>query len=806
MSYQRPVSPAVEATWNGASEYTRGVPASVLASWRALNGATAYSRPPVGAVGASWWAAPEYSRPDLVGVMASWQTTGASAYVRPLLGAVHAFWRNAAEYARPDRSMVSATWRATGGEQYETVTGALLATLPAPNVASLPPSLVGAIADSRIGAVELLFQSRAITLRSPVAIVFGKILVAGDVEGDVLAEIPAAPLGEIALRAEGWKTHFAAGGAGIPPADLRPPAPTLSVGIYQNGALLLAMPGPPMPALLALMSLSIDLSLPENDGPVIGVPHAEALRRQAVLFAAAAEQAPLRAPLDARAQHGEFLLGAARLAHQQAARASRASAQPAQHGDALGTCAVVVHAQTVAHAASVRANSQSGAASRGCARIGHQAQVPSAAPLAARSTSGVRRGHSTAIGAQEAMRKRMCARVWHQHGVALALSNLYQAIYPTLPSAPAALVFCRLADGLPALVFGCPTPEQPGATIVVPISEAYLVINDFRLLRVDTGQPIEVEDFSATLDADSWTWGWSASLPADLMPLVRSPALGEHVELLATLNGSPLRLVVERMGRDRRFAAARLKISGRGRAAWLAAPHAPVATRYNAEARTAQQLLADALTINGVGIGWTVDWRITDWLVPAGAWSHQGSYMDAATRIAEAGGGYVQAHDTDQTLIIMPRYPAAPWNWAAQAPDIDLPEDVCEVEGIEWQDKPAYNAVWVHGGEAGRRDRIRRTGTAADRTAPTIVDPLATAPEMTRQRGLATLGDTGRQAHITLRLPVLEETGIIQPGKLIRYTESGVSRLGLSRSVQVDHRFPDLWQTIRIETHELESV
>lgn len=382
---------------------------------------------------------------------------------------------------------------------------------------------------------------------------------------------------------------------------------------------------------------------------------------------------------------------------------------------------------------------------------------------------------------------------------------------PILPPEPprwepsAHLLFCQPHPTSGDLLFGW-VCGGASSTIVIPVREVYVVINSFSLVRADTGEPVDVQDFSASLDADSWCWGWSASLPAASMPLVRSPALGEHVELVATLNGTPLHLVVERLARDRRFGEAWLKISGRGRAAWLADPHAPVATRYNATARTARQLLDDALTVNGVSIGWDLDWRVTDWLVPAGSWSHTGTYMDAATRIAEAAGAYVQAHNTAQTLIILPRYPVAPWHWPTQTPDIDLPEDVCEVEGIEWQDKPAYNAVWIAGGEAGRRDRIRRAGTAADRNAQTIVDPLATDPAMTLQRGTAALGDTGRQAHITLRLPVLPETGIIQPGKLVRYTESGTPRIGISRAVQIEQRFPELWQSIRIETHEHEPV
>ena len=229
-------------------------------------------------------------------------------------------------------------------------------------------------------------------------------------------------------------------------------------------------------------------------------------------------------------------------------------------------------------------------------------------------------------------------------------------------------------------------------------------------------------------------------------------------------------------------------------------------TVMNAQPRTAQQLLNDALMVNGVSIGWAVTWNVEDWSVPAGLWSHTGAYIDAATKIAESAGGYVQAHDTAQTLIIKPYYPLAPWAWAAATPDIVLPDAVCTTEGIDWKDSPAYNAVWVVGGSGGRRDKIKRAGTAADQHAPTVVDPLATDTVMTRQRGLRVLADTGRQAHIAVNLPVLAETGIIKPGKLIRYTEQGETHLGLSRAVTVRYQFPTASQTVTMETHELESV
>lgn len=481
-------------------------------------------------------------------------------------------------------------------------------------------------------------------------------------------------------------------------------------------------------------------------------------------------------------QHGARIAANTRARHAEAMRARAPATMPQQHGIALDSAAVLAHAETLRLRRRLRSDEQQGAP--------------------------VRVGTSTA---HRRRALRIARRLRTDHAQQLPLPvGWWQAVYPWPEpppppwSGPVHLRFCKLADGSHALRFGpcivIPTP--PPAGIVVPILETYIVINSFSLVLASDSTPLECADFSASLDVDSWCWGWSARMHADLMPLVRPAAPGEHVELIATINGTPLRLVVERIGRDRRFGEAWLKVSGRGRAAWLADPHSPIQTRLNATQMTAQQLLVEALKINGVSIGWDLDWQITDWQVPAGAWSHTGTYIDAALRIAEAGGAYVQAHDTDQTLIILPRYPVAPWIWGDETPDIELPEDVIEVEGIEWIDRPDYNAVWISGSTAGRRDRIKRTGSAADRYAQSIVDPLATAPEMTRQRGLAVLGDTGRQAHITLRLPVLPETGILRPGQLIRYIEQGTPHVGLARAVQVDNSFPDIWQTVRLETHE----
>lgn len=388
-----------------------------------------------------------------------------------------------------------------------------------------------------------------------------------------------------------------------------------------------------------------------------------------------------------------------------------------------------------------------------------------------------------------------------QHDYTVTPPGHVPCYVPAVGSVP--LRFWELASTTDLhLRFRCPNADGGGAgeTIVIPVRRVYMTVNAQSLVLASTGQPILASNMRLSIDVDSWVWSWSANVPGGYLSLLQASP-GDLVEVVATLNGTAFRFAVERIQRDRRFAQSTLAISGRGRAAWLANPYADIVSRGNAEALTAQQLMADALTENGVSIGWSLDWQITDWLVPSGAWQHSGTAMDACLSIASAGGAYIQAHRTDQVLRVLPRYPVVPWDWAGLTPDIQLPEDVCVTEGIEWVDKPNYNSVFIAGETGGIMAHVTRTGTDGSKVAPMVTDPLITHADAGRQRGIAVLGDTGRQKLISLSLPILSELGIVPPGKLVRYTENGQQHLGLTRSVQVASDFPKLRQTITVESH-----
>ncbi|WP_242700415.1 hypothetical protein [Comamonas denitrificans] len=348
-------------------------------------------------------------------------------------------------------------------------------------------------------------------------------------------------------------------------------------------------------------------------------------------------------------------------------------------------------------------------------------------------------------------------------------------------------------------------PEEPGQTIIITARRAYIVQNSITLTRLDTGAELQAHSFGMSLDYQSWTWSWQASLHHTAAAHLGRDTQGDPADLLATINGVQFRLRLERVARDRRhLPQERYSVSGKGRAAILDAPWAPVMQFGNPLAEyTAQQLAVNTLTINGVGIGWGVEWQLDDWLVPAGAWALQGSYIAAINDIAQAVGGYVQPHNTDPVLRILHKYPTAPWEWGAVTPDFEIPSALAEVESTEFIDKPLYNRIYVGGQGAGVFGPLTRAATPGDKIAPQATHPLITASAAWRQRGRAELSDVGKQERIRISLPVLAETGVITPGQFVRYrTSPSSTQTGIVRGTAIDWQRPRLRQTLEIEAHE----
>lgn len=388
---------------------------------------------------------------------------------------------------------------------------------------------------------------------------------------------------------------------------------------------------------------------------------------------------------------------------------------------------------------------------------------------------------------------------------------------PSKPPKPVAICYDPARLGLlvvdtPAptgwkLLFVCRRPGTvlPPAAIVVPAQRTYIMINSIEIRRADNlgGDPLPSESFSMSLNRQSWTWQFSAAFHASARDALTPGAGGQPVELEVRVNNQPFRLQAERIGRSRKFGEHMVTVSGRGKAAVLDAPHAPVQTFSHTLDRTAHQLMTEVLTVNGVGFGWSVDWNLTDWLVPGGVWMHQGTFITALADIAASVGGYLQPHDTDSVLRVLPSWPKPWWDWGTLAPDIELPDGIAEVDDTEVVDQPAYDRIFVSGEARGVLADLTRSGLPGTvLKQPMAVHPLITSMDAARQRAIAELSESGRALKHRMTLPVLPQTGVITPGMVLRYVDDdAVQRLGIVRATNLQQQWPVLTQTLELDSH-----
>lgn len=343
---------------------------------------------------------------------------------------------------------------------------------------------------------------------------------------------------------------------------------------------------------------------------------------------------------------------------------------------------------------------------------------------------------------------------------------------------------------------------------VIPVLRVYFVSNTVDVVRLPGREPLPVKSVELGIDADSWAWRFTASLAYEAFELVEPTSAGP-VEIEITINGVIWVMLVEGFDVARRFGQSTLNIRGRSLAAYLAEPYAPRRSFAPDVPFTARQLAEQELTRTGLVTGFTLDWGLPDWLVPPGAFSVESlSPMSVITRIAESVAGVVQAHPYQRQIATRSRYPSLPWEWDSTTADLTLPLAVVKTLNLRWQEKPAFNAAYVAGERMGIVGHITRSGSAGDFVAPMIVDGLITHADAARERGRVILADTGKQAMVTLELPMLESIGLVSPGKLISVGEdlsaNGNAWRGLVRSTQIAAQWSEslsVRQTLEVERH-----
>jgi hypothetical protein len=380
------------------------------------------------------------------------------------------------------------------------------------------------------------------------------------------------------------------------------------------------------------------------------------------------------------------------------------------------------------------------------------------------------------------------------------------------------LLFSFPWDGSADIVFQCGnyvTPSVPSTLYILP-ARVYMTAHTIFAQRVPDNLDVPIFDATVAADSGSYCWSLTASGPASLFELL-APTGGLPAQLRVTLDGLPFLFAVDSMARTHQFGQTGVRIQGRSVTALVAAPYLRATVRNNASgAMLAQQLAAATLDLSGVALDWGVgsgalaNGGLIDWLVPAGAWSHQGTPLEAVQAIAQAAGGYLQSARNAATLMTRHFYgqrqgdnPGAPWGWMTGPADIELAPDALITESVTRKDGPDINGVYVSGTTQGVLALVKRIGSAGDKLAAMATDPLITHVDAARQRGLSILGAAGSKYDVAIELPVLTgvgQPGILDVGQLVQINAAQPWR-GRVRAVNVSAKSPSLRQTVTLERH-----
>jgi hypothetical protein len=342
----------------------------------------------------------------------------------------------------------------------------------------------------------------------------------------------------------------------------------------------------------------------------------------------------------------------------------------------------------------------------------------------------------------------------------------------------------------------------------IPIRRSYMTTNTVSLVRWPDLTPLPVTAMTIETDFDSWCWSLTATLAGPAAwALVQPNPLACEVQ--ATINGQVWRFLLDVPSTNRSFNSDRVTLKGRSRSAWLHDPYTPASHRSEVDARDMTQLAVAALA----NTGWTLDWRLPDWTVPAGRYISWNTPIGALIRLVNTTDDGLYTDPTLQLITMIKRWPVASWLVDGETADLAVPEAAILSLTQSPVYSPPYNGVYVSGISHGALALVKIAGTdGALQPAEPITDELLCdeAGVAARQRGLNALSDSGAGWEMdaeTLFAPDASPAfPLVPPGKIV----SIAGMKGVSRSCKISaQRAGDalsVRQSIGLERREVEEV
>lgn len=326
--------------------------------------------------------------------------------------------------------------------------------------------------------------------------------------------------------------------------------------------------------------------------------------------------------------------------------------------------------------------------------------------------------------------------------------------------------------------------------------------NSASLVRLPDLEPLPVTAMTIETDFDSWCWALSATLAgSESFDLVQPNPLA--CEVLATINGQEWTFLLDVPSTQRSFNNDRVTLKGRSRSAWLHDPYTHHQNFSEANAREMVQLAEAALT----NTGWTVDWNLDTWVVPAGRYTSWNTPIGALIRLVNTTNDGLYTDPVLQIITAQKRWPVASWLLDAETVDLLIPEAAV----ITLTQSPVYtpplNGVYVSGTSHGVLALVKIAGTdGALQPSDPIVEELLCdeAGVAARARGLNVLSDSGAGWTMDAEVLFTPEVGLVKPGLIV----SIAGMKGISRSCRISASWSNglqVKQQVGLERRDVES-
>lgn len=328
------------------------------------------------------------------------------------------------------------------------------------------------------------------------------------------------------------------------------------------------------------------------------------------------------------------------------------------------------------------------------------------------------------------------------------------------------------------------TYAQEKAWITYSIPRYLILLPSATLTKLSGSVDIPIANIQISSSSDSWIWSWTAEVVGKSNLALITPVSGTPVDVDININGFIWRAYVEEVNEAHNQATRTYTISGRSRTANLGSDYSGIHSKVNTSPYLASQLADQEVT----GLGYTINWAINDWTVPAGSFSYEGkSAIEAVAQIANSVGAVMIPTLTTDVVKIANFMRVDPRDLATTVPDHSYDDSVLYTANMKYRKETLYDRVWVHGTDA-NAVMVRGTlsGHAGTNPAPLMSNQLIVDQVAGRIAASNYLYKGGRWVDLSITAPV--DTGsvdLMQVGDIAEITINSVVYKGYVRSVSI---------------------